>query len=224
MEKENDRPLLIQLIVFVFQALFVILAIVFTILTFGIFLPDEEEKTRKKRKRPTVYDLHERLRVELKNKKARLAVINDRIVVLQQVKNKIAKREKRIFFGARLVIISLLLLLNCYYVQKFGKCNEPTIQHSFILGKEYLPDDKLIDIVVTFNGMILLLYSIPAYLLYGTVNRFTHVMKTKMIHFLSKKHHPTLSELKLLREEEQRLSREITGLAEQLAAWPIHHS
>lgn len=215
MEEKNDHSLLGQIIVFILQAAFIILAIVFTILTFGIFLPDDEKKSRQKRKRPQVYDPYEKLCIELKNKKACLAVVKDRVAVLLLMKDKIARREKRIFFAARLVIISILLLLNWCYLQEFRMHRElvpgPCIYK--MIPRTY---DELIDLVVTFNGMILLLYSVPAYLLYGTVNRFTHVMKAKMIHFLSKKHQPTFSELKMLKEEEQRLIRQIGMLEDEI--------
>lgn len=204
-EKEENLPIIIRIIVFAFQVVFVVLFIVFTLLTLGIFLDAETDKSKEKKQSGTV-SKEEKLRLALERKKHRLKIVRIRIGELQLIVQKIRRTEKRMLFAVRLVITLLLLAINLYYLtdqlSKEGKSNYTIAQY--------------IEYITNFNALILLLYSVPAYLLYGTVSRFTSAMKSKTVSILRRKHIPSLSELQLLREEEQQIIRDIGYLKNSL--------
>lgn len=200
----------IPLILYPVYIAFIIIYIVFTILTLGIFLPaDEEKKDRKRIDRNASEE--ERIRVVLGRKKHRLRSITDRIHELNLIKQKITLREKRILFFVRLLMASILVAINVLYLSCFfetGKFN-----FSYIRCRSA---DNMINALADFNACILLLYSLAAYILYGTIGRFTTAMKLKTSRILRKKHIPTLSELQSLKEEEAQLNRDISHLRLQL--------
>ncbi|HLP56620.1 MAG TPA: hypothetical protein VK151_16405 [Fluviicola sp.] len=217
-EEDDDLPFLLRVIVFAFQVVFVILFIVFTLLTFGIFLSEEDSSVKEQHRRKTI-SVEEKLRINLARKKNRLVLVRKRINELQLVVSKIRRSERRLFFAVRLVITSLLLFVNWQYLTFLDI--DPTVLIKKVLNLgDHLKLNKsiaeIVEIVTNFNAMIILLYSVPAYLLYGTIGRFTKGMKTKTISILRKKHIPTLSELQFLREEEQQLIRDIGYLKNSL--------
>jgi hypothetical protein len=205
-EEEEDLPLIIRIIVFGFQVVVVILVIVFTILTLGIFLQAEDENVPKQR-RLRIPSIEEKLRITLQRKKHRLIEVRKRISELQLIVNKIRRTEKRMLFAVRFVITALLVGVNWVYLVSVKG-----------ISLDHVSNDSAacIELITNFNALILLLYSLPAYLLYGTVGRFTSAMKAKTVSILRRKHIPSLSELQLLREEEQQIIRDIGYLRTSL--------
>lgn len=205
-EEEEDLPFIIRIIVFAFQVAAVILFIVFTILTLGIFLRAEDD-TAKEQRRLRIPSAEEKLRITLERRKHRFVVVRKRIGELQLIVNKIRRTEKRMLFAVRLVITALLVGINWLYIVRLqhmswdNACRNPA---------------ACIELVTNFNALVLLLYSVPAYLLHGTVGRFTGAMKAKTVSILRRKHIPSLSELQLLREEEQQIIRDIGYLRTSL--------
>lgn len=205
-EEEEDLPFLIRVIIFAFQVVAVILFIAFTILTLGIFLPTDKESSQEKRK-SHIPSVEEKLRIALERKKQRLIVVRKRIGELQLIVTKIKRTEKRMLFAVRCVICAMLIAANWLYL-------DYQTEVSYTSLGSCAP--SYIELITNFNALILLLYSIPAYLLYGTVGRFTGAMKIKTVSIMRRKHFPTLSELQLLREEEQQIMRDIGYLKNSL--------
>ncbi|WP_430403894.1 hypothetical protein [Fluviicola sp.] len=203
MSKQTDDESF-PLILYPFLLVFTILFIVFTILTFGIFLPDEEKKkeTQVKQKNRSV---EERLLISKERKQHQLRGITARIHELQSIQQQIIKNERRVLFAVRLMIASGLVTLNYLYL-KYTSDNPSA------------PICSLIDLdkIANLNTCILLLYGLPAYLLFGTIEKFTTAMKIKTTTILRRKHIPTFSELKLLKDKEIRLKNEIQYLEMQL--------
>ncbi|MNU89335.1 hypothetical protein D3C71_791690 [compost metagenome] len=202
-KKEESIPLILYPILIVL----VILYIVFTILTLGIFLPDEDKKETTG-KPPQKSSEEERLRVSLERKQNRLKTIVIRITELELIKHQITRREKRILFGVRLLIAGALVLVNWLYLIHIAEI-------PFI--KECL--DELIGSIANLNTIILLGYALPAYIFYGTAAKFTAAMKRKITFILKKKHIPSLSELQLLKSEETQLRQDIQRLKLQMEKW-----
>lgn len=215
-DEENDLPLVIRLIVFAIQVALVILFIAFTIITLGIFLPDDSgEKTKEQKKTPSI---EEKLRVQLERKRNRLNRVRNRIVELQGMLKKIRATEQRILFSVRVLILSLVVLGNWYYLSR-----QEVVLSDFIPGSKEGQHTfvQVVDLVTGFNALILLTYSIPGYLLYGTVGRFTSAMKAKTVSILRRKHIPSFSELQLMREEEKQLLQEINYLKMRLEEFEL---
>lgn len=204
-KKEESVPLILYPILIVL----VILYIVFTILTLGIFLPDED-KSQVKGRPVQKSSEEEQLRVSLERKQHRLRAIVKRITELELIKRQITRREKRILFGVRFLIAGGLVLLNFYYLKEELPQNL----------KVHTPNiSDYIDAIANFNAVILLGYALPAYLFYGTAAKFTAAMKRKITFILKKKHIPSLSELQLLKNEEYQLRQDIQFLKLQLEKW-----
>lgn len=200
MSKQQTDDESVPLILYPFLLVFTILFIVFTILTFGIFLPDEEKKkeTPVKQKNRSI---EERLLISKERKQHQLKGIAVRIHELQSIQQQIIKNEKRVLFAVRLLIASCLMIINYLYL-KYTSCDRSV---SFDLDK-----------IANLNACILLLYGLPAYILFGTIEKFTNAMKIKTTTILRRKHIPTFSELKLLKDQEIRLKNEIHYLELQL--------
>ncbi|WP_343604413.1 hypothetical protein [Fluviicola sp.] len=195
-QKESRVPLLLYPILIAL----VILYIVFTILTFGIFLP-EGDKKKSGSKMTKNNSEEERIRIVLERKQNRLKTLVLRIAELEVIKRQITRKEKRILFGVRLIICIGLISFNWFYLNEI-------IQKS--LNMKHI--DQIIGSIADLNAIILLGYSLPAYLLYGTVGKFTSAMKRKITFILTKKHIPSLSELQLLKSEEMQLRQDIHQL------------
>ncbi|WP_300664846.1 hypothetical protein [Fluviicola sp.] len=199
-KKEESIPLILYPILIVL----VILYIVFTILTLGIFLPDDDKKeTNGKSVQKSSEE--ERLRVSLERKQNRLKTIGVRISELELIKRQITRREKRILFGVRFLITGGLVLINWFYIDTIANID---------YKKGYI--DQFICSTANLNTFILLGYALPAYLFYGTAAKFTAAMKRKITFILKKKHIPSLSELQLLKNEETQLRHDIHYLKLQL--------
>lgn len=210
---DDDLPFIAQVILFPIRLALIILFIAFTLITFGIFLPgDKEEKSV----RSGTSSIKERLRIELSRKQNRLHQVRQRIGELQLIITKIKKSERMLLFWVRLTITSLIIGCNLLYLDQInfglGSCQEIWEGHP---GKDK-GLSELIEIITNFNALILLIYSFPAYLLYGTVGRFTSAMKAKTTTILRRKHIPSFSELQFMRDEEKQLSQEITYLQMRL--------
>jgi len=205
-EDEDDAPFLVQAIGFILGVILAILFIVLTILTLGIFLPDDNEP--KKQSATKIASREERLRVSLQRKKNRFTEVSKTIRELEPIIHKIRKTEKRVLFTSRLIVACLLIGANFYFLKSNGLLRDITFPS---LHRSLLKPD-FIDHVVNFNGLILILYGLPAYILYGTTARLTSSMKDKIIRILRKKHIHTFTELQKLREEEKTLKQEITHL------------
>ncbi len=197
----------IPLILYPLLIVLVILYIAFTILTLGIFLPDEDKKetTGKPVQRSSV---EEQVRVSLEKKQNRLKTIVARIYELELIKRQITRKEKRILFGVRFLIAGGLVLTNWFYLY-------------YIANIDYKKGttDQFVNSIANLNTFILLGYALPAYLFYGTAAKFTAAMKRKITFILKKKHIPSLSELQLLKSEENQLRQDIQFLKLQLERW-----
>ena len=187
MSKKTDDESL-PLILYPFIIVITILFIVFTLVTFGVFLSDKDEKKEHQVKR--------------KNKSVEESL---RIIELEAIKQQIMKNERRILFAVRLIIASTLVTVNYLYLQQTSGSTSDS-------KNPFLDIDK----IANLNTCILLLYSLPAYILFGTIEKFTYAMKIKTTTILRRKHIPTLSELKLLKDQEIRLKNEIHYLEMQL--------
>ena len=202
-QKKEKLPFIIRIIVLAIQLVFIILFIVFTLLTLGIFLPDDKEKRKKKSGKPTA-SKEEWLLVNIERKQNRVRTIQERIGELEEIVSVIKRKERRMLFFARLVIVCFLVGANLVYLD----CLEIDIIQ--IQWKKNTID--YIEIITNFNAFVLLMYGIPAFLFYGTVGKFTTAMKAKSLQILKRKHIPTFSELQSLREEQKLLKQEILAL------------
>lgn len=219
MKKEEGS---FPLILYPIAIAFIILYIVFTILTFGIFLPDEDEKANIKKPNQKGSE-EERLQVSLQRKSNRLKSISARIHELNKIKQQITKREKRILFAVRLIVASCLVLINVWYLSNTENLSNsgklPNTENLLNIDEPPNPEIAINDYISTIanlNGCILMLYSLPAYILYGTIGKFTTAMKNKTTAILRKKHIPSLSELQMLKDEEVKLKKDIDYLKMQL--------
>ncbi len=205
----------IPLILYPILIVLVILYIVFTILTLGVFLPDEDKKEADRKPAPKSSE-EERLRISLERKQNRLRSIGVRINELELIKRQITRREKRILFGVRFLITGGLVLINWGYLDYIGRI---PLEGNF--PKEVCKEciDQLISSIANLNAVILLGYALPAYLFYGTAAKFTAAMKRKITFILKRKHIPSLSELQLLKNEETQLRHDIQFLKLQLGKW-----
>lgn len=204
MSKQQTDDESVPLILYPFLLVFTILFIVFTILTFGIFLPDEEKKkeTLVKHKNRSI---EERLLISKERKQHQLRGIVTRIHELQSIQQQIIKNEKRVLFAVRLLIASGLMMINYLYLKYTS--GDTSVSFWFLID---------MDKIANLNTCILLLYGLPAYILFGTIEKFTNAMKIKTTTILRRKHIPTFSELKLLKDQEMRLKNEIHYLELQL--------
>lgn len=199
-KKEESIPFILYPIIIVL----VILYIVFTILTLGIFLPEEDKKDVAG-KTVQKHSEEERLRIAMERKQNRLKTIAVRISELEMIKRQITLREKRILFGVRFLITGGLVFINWVYLNNIANID---------YQKGYT--DQFICSIANLNTFILLGYALPAYLFYGTAAKFTAVMKRKITFILKKKHIPSLSELQLLKGEATQLKQDIQYLKLQL--------
>lgn len=199
-KKDSSIPLLLYPILIAL----VILYIVFTIVTLGIFLPEDDKKKPKTNAAPNRSE-EESLRVLLDRKQNRLKSISARITELELIKQQITRKEKRILFGVRTIIGLGLISLNWYYLTE-------------IVQKPLVPNniDAIISSIANLNALLLLAYSLTAYILYGTVGKFTASMKRKITLILKKEHIPSLSELQLLKTEDVQLRQDIQQLKHSL--------
>ena len=199
--KSSSEPLLLSLIALPFRVIGLILYLVFTILTLGIFLIDEKEEKVKEPKGPS---LEEMLRVKIARREKRLEEIRPRIRELNDMKEKLLRNEKRYFFMMRLIIALMILGANIWYL-------------SYLKNETCFDLSKAIEGAGNLNSCILLLYSLPAFILYGSVGRFSAAMRSKVLQILRKRHIPTLTALNTLKKEENQLINEIGNLKLMLA-------
>lgn len=207
MKQDDDHvPFIFRVLFFPFQLIFIILFIVFTILTFGVFLK-EDDKIRKPKKRRKDVSLEERLQLDLQRKQHEIDLVRDRILALESTVTLIKRNERRIFFRVRLTIVLLIIGGNAAFLAVRG-----VPSHS----KEAQYCRDLISEITDFNAFVLLLYTLPAFLLYGTVSRFTGAMKSKVVSILRRKHIPTFSELQQMKQTEKQLVSDIHYLQMRL--------
>jgi len=207
-DEDDDIHFLFRIIGLAFQIAVVILFVAFTLLTLGIFLP-EDKPDEKKKSVKKVTSIEERLRIDLERKQHRLIRTRKRINELQLITAKIVQSEQRILFWSRMIILLILVIGNVLYLK-----NQDVVQEYFTSESENSKHtfSDIVELVTNLNALILLFYSIPAYLLYGTIGRFTAAMKTKVVQILRRKHIPSFSELQALREEEKLLTQDIRYL------------
>lgn len=209
MKQDDDHvPFIFRVLFFPFQLIFIILFIVFTILTFGVFLK-EDDKIRKPKKKRKDVSLEERLQLDLQRKQHEIDRVRDRILALESTVTLIKRNERRIFFRVRLTIVLLIIGGNAAFIAVRDVPSEPKLSEA-----QYYRD--LISDVTDFNALILLLYTLPAFLLYGTVSRFTGAMKSKTVSILRRKHIPTFSELQQMKQTEKQLVSDIHYLQMRL--------
>jgi hypothetical protein len=130
---------------------------------------------------------------EKEKKIKRLAEVELKIRDLQERKDKIERREKKILIGARIGIGLILIVANCWYKCYF-------IEH-FNLGD-----------ILNFNGAILMGYAFLAFVTYGTIGNFVSALKLKFARILRRKHIDSLEGLEALIKEREQLKNDIDNL------------
>lgn len=181
----------------ILKFLLLVAAITFIIVTLGWFIritssstdyvKPIEDDIKKKDGEDVKGDLLEK---EKKQKQIDLKNCEERIILIEETKVSIFKREKYVFMAARGLIGICLITLNVLYL--WHK------QWIFSLDKQ-----------LNFNGSVLLCYSFLAFITYGTPSRFVNALKTKISYFLKRKHIELFEELDPLKIKVTKLQAEI---------------
>jgi DNA repair exonuclease SbcCD ATPase subunit len=138
----------------------------------------------------------------LEDKKKCLKVVEEKLVELQNKKEELKSRERRILLVSRLFIAFSLLLANYFYMNYYK-----------------LPFDfkRSSNEVLRFNSLILLVYSFVAFISYGTPAKFVDSLKSLITSLLQKFSIETYSHFEKLLEERKVLMAEIELEEKQLS-------
>ncbi|MBD3636818.1 MAG: hypothetical protein HUJ25_05695 [Crocinitomicaceae bacterium] len=161
----------------------IVVAILLIIITVGILY--SEYKKKDEIEEPEIDPLAD-LEKELEE-------VNSQINELEPQREKLEGREKKFFLGARILVGLMFICGNifylCYYDWKFNLGNQLNI-----------------------NSAALLLYGFTAYILYGSIGKFTESIKSSVINYLRRKHIHIWEELKRLKRRRVELIQKINDL------------